>query len=104
MAVNSTSIKVPVSTLQDAVLKLQTYADESNDLFDKIKNSMGRMESAGDWKGESLTAAVEATQKNEEKFREAVNELNELASFLEEFVNSMVEKDAEIQKSITAIS
>ena len=100
----STAIKVPVSFLQDAVQKLQTYADDNKDIFDKIKNSLEHMESSGDWKGESLAAAVEATQKNEEKFREAVNELNELASFLEEFVNSMVEKDAEVQKSITAVS
>ena len=96
----STTIKVPISTLKETSTKLKGYANDNSDIFDRLTNLLAAMEGSGEWKGESMTAALQATRQNKTKFREAVNDLNSLSSFLSKFVSQMSSKDTEIANQI----
>lgn len=97
------TLKVPITTLQDAADKLLDYTDTNSDIFDRIYNSLQTLEANKDWQGASLEAAVAATQKNKEKFSEAIEEMGELADFLSDYVSKMTAKDEEIKRQILSI-
>lgn len=103
MSLFSTTIKVPISTLQTSAEKLTSYSTENSDIFDKIYNSLRCLEGSNEWKGASLTAAADATWNNKKKFEDAVNEMEQLAKFLSDFVTEMAEEDAKISKQINSI-
>lgn len=99
----SLTIKVPLNILQENAAKLQSLADENEDVFDRIYNSLQSMESSGEWKGESLTAAVTATQENREKFSDTIDEMHKLADFLRNYADEMAAKDAELKRRIESV-
>ena len=103
MSLFSTTIKVPISTLQTSAEKLTSYSTENSDIFDKIYNSLRCLEGSNEWKGASLTAAADATWNNKKNFEDAVNEMEQLAKFLSDFVTEMAEEDAKISKQINSI-
>lgn len=100
MSLFSTTIKVPVSVLTDTATKLQTYADDSADIFDRILNTLSSLEGSGEWKGDSMAALKTSTSSNKGKFEEMVNDLYNLAGFLENFAKEMEAKDQEIKSQI----
>lgn len=102
MALFSTTIKVPVSTLQDYASRMQGFADENADVFNRLYNSLQCLE-GGEWQGESLKAAMAATRQNRERFSETISELNQLANFMKKFADEMAAKDEEIKKNITSV-
>ena len=103
MAWFSTTIKVPVSTLQEHASKMQEYADSNLDVFNRVYNSLLCLKGSGEWKGTSLEAIVSATEKNKEKFGDTIDELQALADFLQKFVTEISDKDEEIKKKINAV-
>ena len=103
MSIFSTTILVPLSTLQDSASKLSGYAEDNTDVFDRLVNILEAMESNGEWQGKSVTAAISVMQGNRTKFQEAINDLNLLAKFLTDFSSKMTEKDAEIAAQIHGI-
>lgn len=103
MALFSTKIKVPVSTLQDHADKICRYADDNEDIFDRIENSLICLRDSGEWQGESFEAALEAAQENQKKFKEAIKEMRELGEFLKDFVSEITARDKETERKITAI-
>lgn len=103
MALFSTTIKVPVSILQDNASKMQTFADENMAIFDKVYNSLLCLKGGGEWQGTSLEAIVDATAKNKKKFEETIDELQALATFLEKFVAEITAKDEEIKRQINSV-
>ena len=103
MALFSTTIKVPVSTLQEYAAKLQGFADDNRGIFNRVYNSLQCLRGSGEWIGASLEAAVEATEKNKDKFEDTMEELAALAEYMKNFANAMAEKDEEIKKSIQAV-
>lgn len=103
MSIFSTTIYVPLSTLQDCASKLSEYADDNSDIFDRLLNILSAMESSTEWQGESMTAAISAMESNQSKYQDAINDLNSLAKFLKDFSTRMAEKDAEIASEIQAI-
>lgn len=100
MALFSTTIKVPASVLTDTAIKLQAYADDSDDIFDRILNTLSSLEGSGEWKGDSMSALKSATASNKGKFDEMVSDLNNLAGFLKNFAQEMEAKDQEIKSQI----
>lgn len=103
MSMFSTTIKVPVSVLSDAATKLLGYADDNQDIFDRISNTLSNLEGSGEWKGDSMVALKAATASNKGKYGEAVNELYNLAGFLENYAREMEAKDQEIKSQIGAV-
>lgn len=103
MSAHSKQISVPVDVLQDYASQLHSLADENEDVFDRIYNSLQSMEASGEWKGESLTAAVTATQENREKFSDTIDEMHKLAAFLKDFADDMAAKDAELKRRIESV-
>lgn len=96
----STTIKVPLSVLQDYARKLQDFADQNEDIFDRINNSLLSREASGEWKDRAVTAAVNATAKNKQKHQEAVADLRRLADFLSGYCAQMAAKDAELKNRV----
>lgn len=103
MARYARTVKVPVTTLQDYAAKLQGFADDNSDIFDRVCNSLLSLEGSGEWKGDSVTAAINATKENKEKFSEAVSDLNDLAKYLKKFADEMSAKDEELKIRITSV-
>lgn len=103
MAWFSTTIKVPVSTLQDNASKMQSFADDNADIFDRVYQSLLCLKSSGEWQGTSLEAIVSTTEKNKEKFGDTIDELQALATFLDKFVTEISRKDEEIKKQINSV-
>lgn len=99
-----TTIKVPLTTLQEYANRMQELADASSDIFNVIANSLAAIESGGGWQGISQSAAVEATSNNQERYEEIENELQALAAFIKSFAEKMYNKDEEIKSQITAVS
>jgi uncharacterized protein YukE len=98
-----TSIKVPVSDLQEYARKMQEYADNSADIFDRINNSLICLRNNKQWQGISMDAAVAATQSNQKKFQEALSELQALAAFMKKFATEIEAEDEAIKKRILAV-
>lgn len=103
MGLFSTTIKVPVSTLQENATKMQGFAETNADVFNRVYNSLLCLKGSGEWQGTSLEAIVSATEKNRKKFEEAIDELQSLAEFLQKFVTEISKKDEEIKKQINAV-
>ena len=99
----STTIKVPVSTLQENASKMQSFADTNADVFDRIYQSLLCLKGSGEWQGTSLEAMVSTTEKNKEKFSDTIDELQSLADFLQKFVTEISEKDEEIKNQINSV-
>lgn len=97
------TIRVPISELQEYARKLQGYADDSADVFDRIYNSLTSLRENKQWQGMSLEAVVAATQSNRQKFEETLDELQSLAAFLKKFADEMEAKDEEIRRKIVAV-
>lgn len=94
------TIKIPLSTLQENAKLLSDCAEDNEDIFDVICRSLESLEANGEWIGKSQKAAVKATLKNNERFREVMEDLNALSKFLTDFVEAIVEKEEEIKKRI----
>ncbi len=103
MAWFSTTVKVPVSTLQDNASKMQSFADTNADVFDRVYQSLLCLKGSGEWQGTSLEAIVDATEKNRKKFEETIDELQALATFLDKFVTEISQKDEETKKQINSV-
>lgn len=103
MSLFSTTIKVPISTLQDSASRLTDYANDNSDIFDRLINILNAMESSGEWQGESMSAAISTVQSNQSKYEETISELNSLAKFLTDFSTSMSDEDSFIATQINAI-
>lgn len=103
MAWFSTTIKVPVVALQEYATRMQGFAEDSSDIFDRVYNSLLCLKGSGEWQGTSLEAIVHATEKNKKKFKETIDELQALATFLENFVTEISQKDEEIKTKINAV-
>lgn len=97
------TVKVPATTLQDYATKLQGFADDNSDIFDRVCNSLLSLEGSGEWKGESVSAAITATKENKERFSEAVTDLNELAKYLKRFADEIAAKDEELRIRISSV-
>lgn len=82
MALFSKTIKVPIDTLRETAEKMQDYADEGSELFERLKNAVESVNSEAAWKGESMNALIAVTEKNKKSFNEAMQELSELAGFV----------------------
>ncbi len=100
----STTIKVPVPTLQEYADKLQGFADDNLDIFDRVYKSLQCLKGSGEWQGASMEAIIEATENNKEKFQDTIDELQSLAEFLQKFVTEISKKDDEIRDKINAIN
>ena len=100
MSWGSTTIKLSPADLAETATKLQAYADDSADIFDRILNTLSSLEGSGEWKGDSMAALKTATSSNKGKFEEMVNDLYNLAGFLENFAKEMEAKDQEIKSQI----
>ena len=98
-----TTIKVPVSSLQENASKMQSFAETNADVFDRLYNSLLCLKGSGEWQGTSLEAIVDATEKNRKKFEETIDELQALATFLDKFVTEISQKDEEIKKQINSV-
>lgn len=103
MNIQNASIKVPIAVLKESAEKLLSLADENEDVFDRIYNSLQSMEASSEWKGESLTAAVTATQENRKKFSDTIDEMHKLAAFLKNYADDMATKDAELKRRIESV-
>lgn len=102
MGLFSTTIKVPVDTLQEKANTLISLAEDHEDVFDRIANMLEAMEGT-EWEGSSLHSAMTATQEHKQKFDQTIAELKELAEFLKKFAEEISAKDEEIKSKITAI-
>jgi len=100
---NNTSVRVPVNALQDCARKMQELADENVAIFDRLHNTLQCLEGSGEWTGASARAAIAATENNKKKYSEAINELNELADFVQKFACEISAKDEEIMRKIASV-
>lgn len=99
----STTIKVPVEVLQNNASKIIAFADESEDIFDRISNMLVSLENGGAWKGVSLKKALNYVTDHKKKYGEAMTDLRELGDFLKKFASDMEAKDLEIKSKIDAV-
>ncbi len=102
ISITSASIKVPVDTLRDCARKMQELADENVAIFDRLYNTLQCLEGSGEWTGASARAAISATENNKKKYSEAINELNELADFVQKYACEISAKDEEIMRKIAS--
>ena len=93
-------IKAPIDNLRDSAEKLKTYTDQNEDLFSQILNMVNSVESCGDWQGKSMKTLQNVTQRNQKKFEAGMQELCELAGFLQKYAEAMSAKDEELMKRI----
>lgn len=93
-------IRIPVDLLQDTAKQLREYANENEDIFDRIYNSLTALNESGEWLGPSVKAATVATQKNKTKFQSTVHTLNYLADQMQKLADEMEAKDLEYVNSI----
>ena len=91
---------VPVETIQNTADKIRSFTDSNGDMFDRIVNLVRAAESSKEWQGRSVKALIDASKRNKNKFTQAINELNDLATFLTEYANSMEEEDISIKSEI----
>ena len=103
MGLFSATIKVPVSTLQEQANKLSSYAEQNEDIFDKIYNAIACLETSGEWEGSSVVSALNATKKQQKNYAEVVSAMNSLAAFLKDFAEEISERDSELAESARAI-
>ena len=103
MSFFSTTLKVPISILQEKADKLTSLAEDNEAIFDTIYATLRCMEGSGEWLGLSLTAAVNATENNRKKFAQTVDEMKILAEFLKSFADEMAAADEEIKNNIHSI-
>ncbi len=93
-------IRVPFEELTEIGMRIQGYADDNQDIFDQIGNSLEEMNSMREWFGHSNVSAVTITQQNIQKYHSITERLYELGTFLQDFSDEMQKKDNEIQKKI----
>lgn len=91
---------VPVETIQNTAETIRSFTDNNGDMFDRILNLVRAAESSGEWKGGSVKALIDASKRNKKKFAQAIAELNDLATFLTEYANSMEKEDLSIKSEI----
>lgn len=103
MGLFSVTIKVPISTLQEQAKKLSSYAEQNEDIFDKIYNAIACLEGNGEWEGSSVVSALNAVKKQQKKYAEVVADMNSLAAFLKDFADEVSERDKEIAESARSI-
>ena len=96
-------ISVPLNELRELAEKLQDYSDQNNDIFDRIFNSLECFEADGDWQGDSLKAAISATEQNKRKFAETIQEMSNMAERLKNYVDALANEDSEAANKIKTI-
>lgn len=103
MSLFSTTLKVPVTVLSEAADQILSFADENADIFERICNSLLCLKGSNEWKGKSLEAAVEATEKNKKTFKATISEMEALGNFLKDFSTEMAAEDENIRQKINSI-
>lgn len=96
----SKTIKVPVESIRGTADKIRAFTDNNGDMFDRIVNLVRAAESNEEWQGRSVKALIDASKRNKKKFAQAIAELNDLATFLTEYANSMEKEDLSIKSEI----
>lgn len=91
---------VPVETIRNTAETIRRFTDNNGDMFDRIMNLVYAAESSEEWQGGSVKALLDASKRNKKKFAQAIAELNDLATFLTEYANSMEEEDSSIKSEI----
>ena len=99
----STTINVPIETLLDKAELLMEYAEQNEEIYDRIENMLTSMQESGEWSGKSMTAALNSILNNKTKHNEAVNDLYSLANYLRNFAQAMAAKDEDLQSRIRSI-
>ena len=82
---------------------MRALADDNVSIFDRLYNTLQCIEGSGEWTGASAQAAITATKKNKQKYSEAVNELNDLANFVQKFASEISAKEEEIARIIASV-
>ena len=100
---NGTTIKVPLSTLQDNARIMQELTDTNMDIFDRVYNSLVNLRENGQWQGTSLQAIMLSTEANKRKFADTITEMKSLAKFLDDFTTDIADKDTQIKNQINAV-
>lgn len=96
-------IKVPLNDLRELAGKLQEYSDQSNDIFNRICNSLECFEADGDWQGDSLKAAISATEKNKRKFADTIQEMSDMTERLYNYVDTLANEDSDGARKIKSV-
>ena len=98
----SSVLKVPVQTLQDCIDKVNGFAQDNTDIFDKLLNSLRCLKGSGEWVGASADAVIIATEKNKKQFADVLEELSSLAEYMSTFLKELEKEDVEKAQKIRA--
>lgn len=96
-------IRVPMATLEENAQRLGTFADESEDLFDRICNLFQNSVDSGRWMGIAAQAAIESTLQNKSVFAEVISDIRQLETFLKEYIAAMEQADEELAQKVRRV-
>ena len=99
----SKTLKVPVQSIKDAADDIKRFADDNCDMFKTIIKLVKDVESCGDWEGKSVKALIDASQRNEKKFKTALDDMLKLASFLDDYAKALETADKDIKTDIQKV-
>ena len=98
-----TTIKIPVELLLAKADQLTEFAEQNEEIYDRIENMLISMQDSDEWSGKSMVAALNSIQNNKKKHNEAVSDLYSLANYLRNFAQAMAAKDEDLQSRIRSI-
>lgn len=96
-------IQVPLLSLQELANQMEGLADEGQDVFDRILNSLQSMQVEGSFVGAAANAAMTITEANKAAFADAIGDLYSLSAFLKRYTSEIETADIELSRAIQSI-
>lgn len=99
----ASEILVPLALLKSCADQIASLAEDNQDIFDSLYESLQCLKGSGEWVGKDLEAAMAATEANKARFRQVLAELQSLAEFLDSYTAELEGKDQELKKRILSV-
>lgn len=100
---SKSTINVPVSTIRETADSITRCSDGNKDVLDRIQNLITAAESRKAWTGKSMKATKSAMENGQKKYQELIDELDQLAAFLQKYANDMETADTDTANAVKNI-
>lgn len=97
------SIRVPIGAIQSGADRIAELSEQVQDYFDQLGNVANGLSSDGSWKGDDVSAFVEANSSNQKKYDKMIRNISEMAKILKMYTTVMENTDKEWAAKIRAI-
>ena len=103
IGVFSKKIRVPVDAIRSGADQLIELSEQVQDYFDHLGNVANGLQSDGSWKGDDISAFIEANSSNKQKYDKMIRDVWEMGKMLKVYTTTMVNTDKEWAAKIRAI-